>query len=109
MYRFFVDKSAGTLLRPFAGVQMTTNASETMTLSLVEMEPGAVIPEHRHPHEQVGMLLEGEGCFTIGDEVVTVRPGMMWRIPGNVPHTITAGPEGLRALDVFHPVREDYR
>lgn len=109
MSHYFVDDSAGNVLRPFPGVQMTTMTGEQMTVSLVEMAPNAVIPVHQHPHEQVGRLLAGEGTFTIGDEVRVVRPGSMWRIPGAVPHTITAGPAGLQALDVFYPVREDYR
>jgi hypothetical protein len=33
----------------------------------------------------------------------------MYRIPGNVSHRVVALKEGLRALDVFYPIREDYR
>jgi hypothetical protein len=33
----------------------------------------------------------------------------MWRLPGGVPHKVIAGPDGLRAIDAFHPVREDMR
>jgi quercetin dioxygenase-like cupin family protein len=109
MYRFFVDKRDCKHLRPFPGVQMFTKAGQHMTLSLVEMEPAAVIPSHQHPHEQMGLMLEGEGTFTIGDEVLQVKPGQMWSIPGGVSHTITAGAQGLRALDAFYPIREDYR
>ena len=32
-----------------------------------------------------------------------------YAIPGGVPHGATAGTEGCTVLDVFHPVREDYR
>lgn len=109
MDRFFVDKRECKHLRPFPGVSMFTKAGDNMTLSLVEMEPAALIPTHQHPHEQMGLMIEGEGVFTIGDEVREVRPGMIWTIPGGVPHTITAGPQGLRALDAFYPIREDYR
>jgi len=33
----------------------------------------------------------------------------MWRIPGGVVHQATAGSTPVRALDVFHPIRDDYR
>jgi quercetin dioxygenase-like cupin family protein len=109
MQGFFVDKSQCVLHRPFAGVEMSTTTGERMTLSLVEMQPGAVIPEHAHPHEQVGLALEGEAEFTVGNETRTIVPGGMWTIPGGVTHRVVAGPKGFRALDVFYPIREDYR
>jgi quercetin dioxygenase-like cupin family protein len=93
----------------FPGVQIQTCAGEQMMLSLVEFEPHAVVQPHSHPHEQMGMLLEGELTFTIGDETRTIRPGEMWRIPGGVVHQCVAGDEPVKALDVFHPVRDDYR
>ncbi len=88
---------------------MHTSTADAMTVSLVEMAPGATIPVHSHPHEQVGMMLEGEADFTIGNETRRVTPGDRWHIPGHVPHTITALARPVKALDVFYPVREDYR
>jgi quercetin dioxygenase-like cupin family protein len=55
------------------------------------------------------MLLEGELTFTIGDQTRTLHPGEMWRIPGGVVHSAVAGDQPVKALDVFHPIREDYR
>ena len=54
------------------------------------------------------LLLEGELRFIIGDETHEVRPGEMWRIPGGVTHSAIAGDAPVKALDVFHPIREDY-
>jgi len=78
-------------------------------LSVVEFEPHSVVEPHSHPHEQMGILLEGELTFTIGDETEVVKPGGMWRIPGNVVHRVAAGDSPAKALDVFHPIREDYQ
>lgn len=78
-------------------------------LSLVTFAPGAVVEPHSHPHEQIGMLLEGELTFHIGDETRTLKPGEMWRIPGGVVHSAVAGNATVKALDVFNPIREDYR
>ena len=93
----------------FPGVDIHTLAGQHMMLSFVEFEPHSTVDWHSHPHEQMGLLLEGELEFFIGDEHQTARPGDMWRIPGGVRHKVTAGDAPAKALDVFHPVREDYR
>jgi quercetin dioxygenase-like cupin family protein len=109
MSHYFLTRDDCSQHTIFPGVNIFTAAGERMMLSLVQMEPGARVEEHSHPHEQMGLLLEGELTFTIGGETRVVRPGDMWRIPGGVPHHAVAGPAGARALDVFHPVRDDYR
>ena len=67
---------------------------ERLTLGLIELEPEAVLPEHRHENEQLGMVLEGSITFTIGAERQTLGPGGTWRIPSNVPHKAVIGPGG---------------
>jgi quercetin dioxygenase-like cupin family protein len=93
----------------FPGVSIATCTAEKMMLSHVTMEPGAIVAEHQHPHEQVGMVLEGTADFFIGAEHKLMRKGDMYRIPGNVKHRVVALEEGLKALDIFFPLREDYR
>jgi quercetin dioxygenase-like cupin family protein len=88
---------------------MHITEAERMTLSVVEMEPHAVIPEHSHPHEQIGYMVEGEFEFIIGGRSHQVTPEQIWRIPGGVPHKVIAGSRRVRAIDVFFPVREDMR
>ncbi len=76
-------------------------------LSYLEMDKGAVIPLHDHPHEQGGMLIEGRLEFTLGEETRIVEAGAMFLIPPNVPHSVHAL-EASIVLDVFSPIREDY-
>lgn len=109
MPSFFVDLSTCRRLDPFPGVVMHTTCGESMTMSLVEMTPGAVIPFHDHPHEQVGRMISGRAEFVVGEETKIVGPGEMWRIPSGVSHQVTALDEPVVAWDVFHPVREEYR
>ena len=92
----------------FPGVDIYTFAGQNLMLSVVEFEPGAVVEWHSHPHEQMGMLLEGELEFFIGSEHTTAHPGDMWRIPSGIRHKVVAGEQPAKALDVFHPVRDDY-
>ncbi len=108
MSKYFVQRDDCSQHTIFPGVTIRTTAGQNAMLSLVEFAPHAVVQPHSHPHEQMGMLLEGELTFTIGDEVKTLLPGEMWRIPGNVVHSAVAGSAKVVALDVFQPIREDY-
>jgi quercetin dioxygenase-like cupin family protein len=81
---------------------------ERLTLAVVELAPNAVVPEHRHPNEQCGLVIEGEVTFRIGDEQRVLGPGGTWRILGDVPHQVTTGPAGAVVIDVFAPAREDW-
>ncbi len=109
MSNYYVDKKDCSHHTIFAGVDIFTACGKEVMLSLVEFEPHAVVEEHSHPHEQMGLMLEGEAEFIIGGESRMVGPGTMWRIPGGVKHKVIAGDRPVRALDVFHPIREDYR
>jgi quercetin dioxygenase-like cupin family protein len=93
----------------FPGVHIKTCAADKMMLSVVDLQPHAVVQEHAHPHEQVGMLLEGRATFFIGDEEKTLQAGDLYRIPGNVLHKVIVLDQPTRALDIFYPVREEYR
>ncbi len=91
------------------GVTIRTAAGEAMSLSLADLAAGSVVAEHAHPHEQVGMIVKGRVVFTIGGEVRTLGPGDFYRIPGGVRHKVVVLGEPAQALDIFAPVREEYR
>jgi len=109
MSLFFPEASEFSRHRIFPGVTVRTCAAERMMMSLAEFEPNAVVEEHSHPHEQVGMVLKGRAVFFIGGEQKTLGPGDIFRIPGGVPHRVVALDEPVQALDIFYPIREDYR
>ncbi len=81
---------------------------EHLTMVVFEVEPGAVLPEHRHANEQFGMVIEGSVSFRVGDETQTLEPGGIWCIPPNTPHTVTGGETGAVVVDVFSPPRNDW-
>ncbi len=68
MSSYFVDKQDCKHHRISPGVDIYTAWGNQMMLSLVEMEPHAVVEEHAHPHEQLGLMLEGTADFTIGGQ-----------------------------------------
>jgi quercetin dioxygenase-like cupin family protein len=80
---------------------------ERTHLTEVRFVSGAVVPEHRHPHEQTGYLISGSlRFFGAGDDTV-VRPGDCWSFPSGVPHGAEALEDSV-VIEVFSPIREDY-
>ena len=82
--------------------------SENMTLAYWDVDPGAELPEHSHPHQQIANVLEGQFELTVDGETRVLEPGMVAVIPGGVPHSGKALTP-CRLLDAFHPAREDYQ
>ena len=65
------------------------------------MEPGAGPALHRHPYEEVFLILEGEVTFTLGDETIAARAGDFLIAPPGVPHAFkNTGSGVLRTVDV---------
>lgn len=90
------------------GVRARRLEGERISFAVVELAPNAVVPEHRHPAEQLGMCITGSVHFRIGGETRDLGPGGTWRITSETPHEVVAGPGGAVVLDVFTPVRADW-
>lgn len=91
------------------GVKIQVAWGEKIMLSRVSFEPGAVAPLHSHPHEQAGIVLEGEFDFTIGNETKRLKPGDVYFVPGGVLHAAVACNGRAVSLDAFYPPREEYQ
>jgi quercetin dioxygenase-like cupin family protein len=91
------------------GVRAYALFGEGAMLNLVDLEPDAVVALHSHPHEQLGLVITGEITMTIDGVDHRLSPDDAYAIPGGVVHGARAGAEGCRVIDVFRPVREDYR
>ena len=93
----------------FPGVTITTAWGDSLMMSFVQFEfVDAFVPMHQHPHEQMGMGLEGEFDLTIDGESRVIRTGDCYLIPSNTPHSARSITSAARALDIFHPIREEY-
>ena len=82
--------------------------ADKVTIVHWEIDAGAELPEHSHPHEQVSNLLAGEFDMTIDGTESRLTAGSVAVVPSNAVHSgraVTA----CRFIDVFQPVREDYR
>jgi quercetin dioxygenase-like cupin family protein len=98
-------------VRPFElaeGVSGRPLFGEGAMLNVIEFEPGATVPLHSHPHEQLGLVVSGQITMAIDGVDHPLGVDECYQIPGGVEHGATAGAEGCRVLDIFQPVREDY-
>lgn len=104
----FIDRTSAPPLDLAPGVRLWVSHGPNLMLSYVELDAGAVVPLHHHPHEQGGIVVQGRVRFTIGDETKECGPGDMYLIPPDAPHTVTVVEGPAVVLDVFTPIREDY-
>ena len=96
-------------IAPIAGLTMQSVTGGKLMANWVTIEPHRVVPRHQHPHEQLGIMLDGALEMTIGDETHLLRAGDAYTIPPNFPHSARTLAEGCVVLDIFTPPREDYR
>ncbi len=92
----------------FQGAEVSFLHSETMTIAEWYFEPNTPLPEHSHPHEQIVNVISGELELTIEKKKYNLKPGSKVIIPGDKVHSAKAITE-CHVIDVFHPVREDYK
>ena len=101
--KYFFTENEANIRELGPGVKLKTMWGEKIMMSLVELKPNSVVPMHSHPNEQ------GEFLFEIGNESKVVKAGEYYIIPGGVDHSVQAGNEPSKALDIFSPPREDYK
>ena len=92
----------------FPGGKVTFTHSETMTLAEWHFEAGVDTPEHSHPHEQITKILSGTFELTVEGIKYRLSAGSIGIIPSNLVHSGRAISK-CHLIDVFNPVREDYR
>ncbi len=105
VFQNFSDLIPKEILPGFVGKLIHT---ETNSFNFIEAAAGSGFAIHSHPHQQCSFVFEGEFELTVGDTTQILNSGTFAVIPSNVPHggkAIT----NCRLLDVFSPVREEYR
>ena len=102
------DLSTIAPIQVWDGVRARRVQGDRITLAVVELDPNVLVPDHRHPNEQHGIVITGVVTFTVGEERRVIGPGGTWRILGDVPHSAEAGPDGAVLIDVFSPIRSDW-
>lgn len=93
---------------PRDGISLRLVSGERLMVNWVRIEPHRTLPSHHHPHEQIGVVLEGMVEVTIADETRCLEPGHAYVVPPGVIHAGATADEGCLVLETFSPPREDY-
>jgi len=105
-----VSMSDGVSGEPVEGVYLTKLADgEKTSMQQFTLEAGATVPEHSHPHEQIGFVYEGEiTLYSEDGEPMRCQEGDSFVIPGGEPHSAeNTGDVEMRGIDIFSPPRTD--
>ncbi len=78
------------------------------TISRLELKKGAVVQKHHHVNEQMTVMVSGKLRFVFPEKTMDVVGGEVMEIAPNLPHSVEALEDSI-AIDVFAPVREDWR
>ena len=81
---------------------------ENMTVGHIRLVKDAVLPLHHHFHEQLSNLISGELEMTVDGKTKICKAGDIVVLPSNVPHSARALTD-CYVIDIFQPVREDYK
>jgi quercetin dioxygenase-like cupin family protein len=78
------------------------------TINFIEVKAGSTVPDHAHFHEQCSFVIEGQFQLTVNGEPQILDAGLFAIIPSNARHSGLAITD-CKLIDIFSPVREDYR
>ncbi len=90
------------------GFHLKVVHSKNMTLTYWRIEAASSLPEHSHLNEQVTNIIEGEFELTVDGKREILKPNSVVVIPSNSVHSGRAITD-CKIIDVFYPVRDDYR
>ena len=105
---YYWDSLPREAVRP--GVTRAAFRGDQVLMVMNWLQPGMQTNPHQHPYEQLTYIVSGTMRLVVGDRVIECGAGSVTRIPPNVVHYgEPVGSEAVLNLDVFSPIREDYR
>lgn len=107
---YFFDRDSVKTKQIFEGIAIKVFYGDQIMMVFVDLDAGAVVPEHHHKHEQMGYVFSGVLEFQIGDKTKICREGDSYLIPSNVLHSVKVLDEKpAKVLDIFSPPRKEYK
>jgi len=85
--------------------------TENLMMVVIDFDDGPTSepdPPHSHPHEQISYVAAGEVIFFLDGEPTRLRPGDMFTVPPDLPHSVQLLTKHVRLVDTFTPLREDF-
>lgn len=93
---------------PLPGITGQIHLGAELSAALFRLAPGAVVPRHHHVNEEFGQVIEGDLELEVATETSQLAAGDGFLIPGNVPHSAVAGPDGCLLLECYAPPRNPF-
>lgn len=104
----FFSESDLPAKEPLEGIKLKVISGDKTMMTIFEFGPDAVIPSHKHPHEQITYVIEGELEFTVEGKTRILRKGDGVVISSNYEHSAKVLKTPAKAVDAWYPRREDY-
>ena len=104
----WVRRSEVPPFSPAPGIQVQPVIGESLMTCWIAMEPGAIVAEHSHVNEQLGVVVEGSISITAVGETREMVAGDAYVVPSHLAHSGVAGEEGVLLVETFVPIREEY-
>ena len=104
----WVRRSEVPPFSPAPGIQVQPVIGESLMTCWIAMEPGAVVAEHSHVNEQLGVVVEGSITLTAAGEARELVVGDAYLVPSDMVHSGVAGADGVLLVETFVPIREEY-
>ena len=93
---------------PAPGIEVQPVIGESLMTCWIAMEPGAIVAEHSHVNEQLGVVVEGSVSITAAGETREMVVGDAYVVPTDLAHSGIAGADGVLLVETFVPIREEY-
>ena len=104
----WVRRSQVPPFSPVPGIQIQPVIGESLMTCWIAMEPGAIVAEHSHANEQLGVVVEGSVSLTATGETRELVVGDAYVMPSDLAHSAVAGKDGVLLVETFVPIREEY-
>lgn len=107
--QFFQDLRSVVWENIAPGVRRFVFSLDKVMLAYFELEPGTKIAAHSHPHEQMGILLQGRTLWRLAGTETLLEAPALYRVPSGESHEVeVVGQEKVLVVDAFSPIREDF-
>ena len=104
----WVRRSQVPPFSPAPGIQIQPVIGDSLITCWIAMEPGAIVAEHSHANEQLGVVVEGSVSITAAGETRQMVVGDAYVVPSDLAHSGVAGEDGVLLVETFVPIREEY-
>jgi quercetin dioxygenase-like cupin family protein len=93
---------------PIPGIHGSVRSGEQLSAAVFHLDPGSVVPEHRHVNEEFGQVLSGSLVLTVDGTTSNLVAGEAFLIPGDELHGAVAGSDGCVLLECYAPPRNPF-